>query len=197
MEGVFRMRNRILSLAILSIAAVAANAQTLTWSGAITANDPVYNRTFSDGTGLSGVGTAVGYDVQLFHVSASGSYVFESNQTWDGMIFVYENAFNAATPLANWKAGDDDTFGGFTLIPGGGGSRIAPPTNGFGSMNLVAGVQYFAITASFNNGGTGSYTNAIGGGPGTVIAGAVPEPMTMTVLALGAVAALRRRNRKS
>jgi hypothetical protein len=188
------MKKSLLTVASLAVLVTAAQAQTLLWTGTISAGDPIWNRPLDDGSNLSGVGTAVNYDVQMFHVTASGNYIFESGQSWDGFIFVYQNAFNAATPLANYKAGDDDEFGTFSLVTGtfsnksktGGGS-------GAGSMALTAGTQYYAITTSFSNGDTGTYSNGIGGGPGTVVAGAVPEPATMAVLGLGALAMIRRR----
>lgn len=192
------MKKTLFAVASLAVLTTAANAQTLMWTGSIGAGDPVWNRPVEGGGSLSGVGTAVRYDVQLFHVTASGNYVFESGQTWDGFIFVYQNSFNAATPLVNHKASDDDEFGALSFVSGSWSNQSKVGVGfGAGSMALTAGTQYFAVTTSFDNAGAGNYSNAIGGGPGTVVAGAVPEPGTMAALGLGAAALLRRRrNRK-
>ncbi len=55
----------IFLIAGLSLLASISSAQLL-WSGSLTANDPTYNRALETGAGLSGVGTAVSYDVQAF-----------------------------------------------------------------------------------------------------------------------------------
>lgn len=211
MEGVFRMRNRILSLAILSVVAASANAQLFD-SGAFTTSDPTFNRPLSS-VSLSGVGTAVRYQVREFYVTATSTYVAEMASTSfatggvDTYLVIYANAFNAASPLTNFVALSDDFTGTFTVLPGPFGSAVGAAGTGSSSTGanpasristtLTAGVQYFAVLTTFDNGEVGPWYLGIGGGQGQVVAGAVPEPMTMTVLALGAVAALRRRNRKS
>ena len=210
-EGVFRMRNRILSLAILSVVAASANAQLFD-SGAFTANDPAFNRP-SSLTSLSGVGTSVKYQVREFYVTASSTYVAEmasvafASGGVDTYLLIYANSFNAASPLTNLVGISDDFTGTFTVLPGPFGSAVGAAGTGSSgtganpasriSTTLTAGVQYFAVLTTFDNGEVGPWYLGIGGGQGQVVAGAVPEPMTMTVLALGAVAALRRRNRKS
>lgn len=183
----------ILSLVGLSLLASFSSAQLL-WSGTIDANDPTYNRLLQDGSALSGVGTAVGYDVQAFYVSATGAYNFESGQSWDGFIFVYANSFNAATPLANYQAGSDDVSDAFSIVAGTFSNKSrTDASHGAGSMVLTANTQYYAVTTSFGNGGTGDYSNGIGG-VGTVTAGSpVPEPASLAVLGLGALALIRRR----
>lgn len=209
MEGVFRMRNRILSLAILSVVAASANAQLFD-SGAFTTSDPTFNRPLSS-VSLSGVGTAVRYQVREFYVTATSTYVAEMASTSfatggvDTYLVIYANAFNPASPLTNFVATNDDFTGTFTVLPGPYGSAVGASGTGSGGVNpasristtLTAGVQYFAVLTTYDNGEVGPWYLGIGGGQGQVVAGAVPEPMTMTVLALGAVAALRRRNRKS
>lgn len=210
-EGVFRMRNRILSLAILSVVAASANAQLFD-SGAFTTSDPTFNRPLSS-TGLSSIGNAVSYQVREFYVTVTGTYVAEmasvafASGGVDTYLLIYANSFNAASPLTNYVTHNDDFTGSFTVLPGPYGSAVGAAGTGSSatganpasriSTTLTAGVQYYAVLTTFENAEFGPWYLGIGGGQGQVVAGAVPEPMTMTVLALGAVAALRRRNRKS
>lgn len=204
------MRNRILTLAILSVVAASANAQLFD-SGAFTASDPTFARPLSSSS-VSAFGNAVSYQVREFYVTVTGTYVAEMASTpfasggVDTYLVIYANAFNPASPLTNYVTHNDDFTGNFTVLPGPFGSAVG--TAGAGSSvtgtpasrlstTLTAGVQYYAVLTTFENAEFGPWYLGIGGGQGQVIAGPVPEPMTMTVLALGAVAALRRRNRKS
>src|SRR5690349_18019416 len=130
---------------------------TVTYSGAIPAT-PTYNRPTVTGTftcgGLSGVGTAVGYNTQPFTVDVSGAYTFTTTVytgTSDPMMFLYTPTFNPAAATTNCVAGDDDTAGG------------GRPTF---TTNLTAGTQYVLVTTTFDNGASGTFTNEITG-PGT------------------------------
>jgi len=135
---------------------------TTTYSATVTAA-PTFNRPTSCTT-LSGVGTAVGFHVQQFTVSASGSYTAGMTASTfsdaDGFAIIYQNAFTPATPLVNCVALDDDAGpGNFPLV----------------TATLNAGTQYFLVTTTFANGVTGDFTNTLDG-PGTVtLVGAGPS----------------------
>jgi len=205
---------RFLALGGLLVLATAASAQNAYFTGDLTANDPSYNRTFEDGTGLSSTGSNVHYDVQPFYVSASGTFTFESvsptTTNYDTFIFIYKTAFNPATPLVNYLTGNDDFTGGFTILPGpygvplaGTGSVAPAQSSRVSGVALTTGVQYYAINTSFSSGATGTYFSGIGGNsvtgaPIQVNLGlipTVPEPASMAALALGAAALLRRRRK--
>lgn len=198
---------KIVSVLALAAATGAATAQDAFWSGDTTGG-PTFNRPSGLGT-LSGVGTAVAYDVQAFFVNVSGEYVFEADYrastgaSFDGYALVYSGSFDANNPLAGLIAGDDDYNGAFSVLPGattGGlqGSRIAlGEGSNFGGagtgLNLTAGVQYFAVIGGFGNSNFGAYTAGIGGGQGPVKLGLVPAPSAVALLGLGGLVATRRR----
>ena len=60
--------------------AQAALAARVPFAGSLLAADPIYNRALAGNPpgALSGVGTAVSYDVYAFTVTANGSYVMET-----------------------------------------------------------------------------------------------------------------------
>lgn len=195
---------RMAILAAVATLSVGAQAANLFWSGDTTGG-PTFNRPVSL-TGLSGVGTAVAYQVQVFHVTVSGDYEFEAHADtlWDTYILLYEGGFDPNSPLTNIIGGDDDFGGSFTMLTNNGGvgagigsSKLDTPVNGFGAMSLTAGVNYYAVVTGFGNADFGAYDAAIGNGQGDVIAGAVPEPTTMAIFGLGAAALAARKRRKS
>ena len=82
--------------------------------GALDADDSTYNRTLTDCSTLSGVGTAVAYDlVNITNTSGNpGSITFSTCPgTGDSFVAVY-SAFNPATPLAGCLTANDDFGGG-------------------------------------------------------------------------------------
>ncbi|MGE0001461.1 MAG: PEP-CTERM sorting domain-containing protein [Fimbriimonadaceae bacterium] len=195
-------------LIVLAFAAIGSQAfgQAAFWTGDTTGG-PIWNRPTSF-TSLSGVGTAVAYEVQPFFVKQDGQYVFEVDGIThtDTYALVYGPGFSPATPLADLKAGDDDFSGTFTVLSGTGqgfaSSRIAlgESTNYGGAATglfLTAGVQYYAVVTGFGNTDFGTYNAGIGGDPGTrVNLGMVPEPGTMIALGAGLAALAARRRRK-
>ncbi|MCW5935805.1 MAG: PEP-CTERM sorting domain-containing protein [Fimbriimonadaceae bacterium] len=183
---------KIMVLALVAASALSL-AQQANWSGALTANDPTYNRAGEDGSFLSGVGSNVYYDVQPFWVTVTGAYTFEiraRNGGEDTFAFIYQDSFNPANALVNWKGGDDDWLD-FTT------SKIGEGEGTPGNLVLDANRQYFAITTSFANGERFEYDNVIRPlGNGRVNLGVVPEPTTMVALGAGIAAFAARRRRK-
>ena len=113
-----------------------------------TAGQPFFNRPAGFGT-LSG--EIVRFQLQPFVVNDDATCVIESIQeaAFDGMIFLYRNGFDAANPLANLVAFDDDD-GEF----GEGTSRIDP-------RGFLLNDDYFLVTAGFDASEVGTFSNQI------------------------------------
>ena len=181
-------------LAALALSAVfTAPASAITVVGT-TVGGPVFNRplTGTPVVELSGVGTAVRYQVTRFTVGTTGSYSFLMTGTnpvnWDTFLGLHANAFNPIAPLTNGIIYNDDF-----------------PSIGLSGFNatLTSGVSYFAIATGFENIDFGAYSLAING-PGTITigggqGGAVPEPATwaMMLAGFGIVGGVMRRRRHS
>ncbi len=205
---------RIFAIAALALIGATSFAQNAYFTGALTANDPTFNRPLETGTGLSGVGTSVFYDVQPFYVAANGTFTFETvaptPNAYDTFIFIYQNAFNPGSPLVNFVAGDDDFTGAFTILPGpygvpgsGTGTGGSAPASLISGAALSSGVQYYAVNTSFSNAAVGTYFSGIGGrsvtgAPVDVLLGnlpVVPEPASLVALGVGALALMRKRKK--
>lgn len=136
-------------LALLTV--LPSSAQTTTYSGdSSTQGAPVYRRpqNFSQ---LSTVGTAVAYNTYTFRPTATGNYRIRSVTAsgWDNYLFIYNSSFNAATPLTNLIALNDNAASG------------AAGVSGFTAQPLTANIDYIIVTTGFNNYDAGVYTNTI------------------------------------
>lgn len=168
--------------------ATAAMAGDITIDGDTTGG-PTWNRTLAGDppTGLSGIGTAVPYEVFEFTVTADGTYDFLSTATtvgYDNFLHLYEGAFDPTDQFNGVLIANDD----FPSIG----------TSGF-SFGLIAGTTYLTVNSGFNNGDFGTYTMRISG-PGDIIPdgqGVVPEPATwaMMIAGFGLIGAAARRRR--
>jgi hypothetical protein len=163
-------------LALPIVAAIAAPAAAVTYTATgTTAGGPTFNRPLSGTppTSLSGVGTAVSYDVFGFTVGTSGTYSLTTDTGFDSFLVLYMGAFDPSSPLANAIGANDD-------------SAQAAVGDAFLSLGLTAGTSYYAVVTAFENGVQGAYTLTIDG-PGTIapIGGAVPEPATWAMMLAG------------
>jgi hypothetical protein len=177
--------------------AAASHAVEVPISGTLSEDDPTYTRVLvgDPPTLLSGVGTAVSYDVFPFYVTLSGTYFAETLSADltispdaftadDTFITLYQNAFNPAAGLSNALiANDDSGLGSLSLA----------------TKALTAGTQYYLVVTSYANEQFGPYTGRLNSttGVGQVILGSVPELPTWAMLAAPlAVGAAWRRRRK-
>lgn len=129
---------RAITTGILLIGATSASANFIT--GTLDDTDPVW-----DGCGL---GSAVdcAYDAIEFIVDTSGLYTFDAfypgdasaDENLDGIIEIYEAAFDPLLVGLNSIAFDDDGPGGSNT------SQIA-------DLNLSAGTDYFLVVSSFTD----------------------------------------------
>lgn len=123
---------------------------TVTFSGNINAS-PTFNRALTDCSGLSGVGTDVGYQAQAFTVDVTGSYTLTMTSfADDGYFLLYTPSFNPGSATTNCIAGSDDAVGDDPQI----------------TTNLTAGTAYVLVSTTYDNGVTGAFTDEITG-PGT------------------------------
>lgn len=178
------------TLATLVLTTLALTAPTsavhggfVTYDSSLSTNDPTFNRPL-EGTppaGLSPVGTAVRFDLQPFSVTSDGTYIMNTEASAvDTFLVLYGSGFNAASPLSNALAADDDSAG-FAFL-----SQI--------TFTLAANTQYFLVTTTFDINVTGVITTRITGSgtPRLGTLSVVPEPGSLALLGLGAAGLLGR-----
>ena len=124
-----RVQTLLASACLLGALANPVSAQSFPGT---TAGGPTWNRPIG-GTPpivLSGIGTAVPYDLFSFYVSAAGTYSFVSTANWDNYTFLYRDSFSPTDQFTNVLIGNDDN-------PSVGSS-------GF-NFDLQTGVNYFLV----------------------------------------------------
>jgi PEP-CTERM motif len=202
---------KLLATSVLCVLAFSSvsYADIVFGDGALTVASPTAHAT---GQSTSGSGLQY-YNVFAFTVDTTGSYVFElasinsvgtpSNalDTWLG---IFANTFTPPA-LGTPAFSNDDFTGTLTVLPGpyssmgltatSTGFTGAQPGSRLASVSLAAGTQYFLYVSSFRDTtfvSTTSAGQAVGqyyfgiSGPG-VISG-IPEPTTVALLTLGALA---------
>lgn len=136
-----------LFLCAFVLSAVAYGEAATTFYGT-TQGQPTFNRPSGLGS-LSG--QIVRYSVQPFFPNVDAECYIQGIQesSYDGMIFLYRNGFNPASPLTNLIAFDDDgpEFGI-------GESRIE-------ALALDFSDNYYLVTASFAAGTSGTFSNMV------------------------------------
>lgn len=166
--------------ALAALLALPALAGTAVYSGDTTGG-PLWDRPIGTGPSISGLGP-VNYSVQPFIVDAAGLYTIDSVQSddfgvWDGYLHLYQGSFDPTDQLTGLIGGNDDGPGGI------GTSQIL-------DIALNTGTTYYAVTSGFAAGDVGGFTNTISGVGNITL---VPEPAALSLLALGALALVRRR----
>jgi hypothetical protein len=173
----------------LALTANLASAAVSLFNGDTTGG-PTWNRPIAGipPTTLSGVGTAVRYEVFEFRVNNDSKYNFAVNSSFDNYLFLYKTNFNPASQFANVIIGNDD---------------FTSSTNaGFNDVSLSSALQYYLVVSGFDNADFGVFSGTISGlNPSDTAnfnaVSAVPEPSEWALMlaGLGAVswAAKRRK----
>jgi len=137
------MKKSLLTI-LLGICLIPGFSQTV-YNGTLTNTDPTFNRP-NEGippTTLSGVGTAVSYDLIPILISSTGLTDISSNSSWDNFLILYgTGGFTPATPLTNALVANDD---------------LVSSSAGF-TYNFTSTGIYYLVICSFKNGVIGSHT---------------------------------------
>jgi len=149
-----------------------------------TTGGPTYNRVLTGNppTGLSGVGTAVAYQVVPMYTNINASVVFEITAAASGydtfMTLYGPGGFNPLAALTNAVVADDDAGVG---------------SNSLFSANLTGGAQYYVVVSGFDNADFGTYTLQMSSSSADITIGNIPAPSALALLGVAGLAARRRR----
>jgi len=156
------------ALVAAAVPAAAQVAPTYAISGS-TAGGFTFDRPSATNGGLSGFRTA--YNTFTFSPLTAGGYDFLLTSTtagYDPFLALYAGSFDAASPLANLVAANDDLSVGNLL------------QSGF-SRTLAANTNYTAVITGFNAADFGNYSFTIT----PAATAAVPETATWAMMLLG------------
>ena len=173
-----------LTLAAAFMALPSAQAAVYTFTGDTTGK-PTFTRPVEDLSVLSSAGAGVLYDTFSFTASTAGAYTFVTVGSFDTFSILYGPSFSPSSGLTNALIANDDA------------PDVFPFTTSTFTYSLAVGSPYTLVTTGFQPTDFGAYRVTIDG-PGTII-GAVPEPETYALMALGlgAIYMLRRRGRSA
>lgn len=137
----------LLLLGLLASARPAAAGAAFSFYGT-TATGRTFDRPAIPGPGLSG--KTVGYSSQPFFVDANATCSLSSVQegSFNGVVYLYQGAFDPSNPVNNLVAANDDA------ATGAGTSALA-------GLALDANKSYYLVTASNEPGTTGSFSSFV------------------------------------
>lgn len=174
------MKAHVFAVAALAATTGMAMANVVVFNGDTTGG-PTYNRVLSGSppTGLSGVGTAVHYQVVPVYTDFTGSVNFEiTSGGFDTFMSLYSGSFNSGNALADIVIADDDAGAGSLSLF---------------AASLTGGAQYYVVVTGFGNADFGTYQLQMSSTSSNITIGVVPAPGAVAMLGLTGLVAGRRR----
>ncbi len=174
---------KLVSLCAFALLAGSAMADVEVYNGDTTGGS-TFNRALAGNppTGLSGVGTAVRYEVVPMYTDVNASVLFDivsAASGFDTFMHLYgPGGFNPGSALSNVIIGDDDSGTG---------------SNSLFTTNLSGGTQYYVVVSGFDNADFGTYTLQMSSTSANVTIGMIPAPSALAMLGLTGLVARRRR----
>ncbi|MBX3315689.1 MAG: hypothetical protein KF902_02360 [Phycisphaeraceae bacterium] len=174
---------KVVSLCAFALLAGSVMADVEEYNGDTT-GAPTFNRALAGNppTGLSGVGTAVAYEVIPMYTNINASVIFDiiaAGPGFDTFMHLYgPGGFNPASALSNVIIGDDDSGAG---------------ANSLFTTNLMGGTQYYVVVSGFDNGDFGTFTLQMSSTSADITIGMIPAPSALAMLGLTGLVARRRR----